>query len=154
MWYSQWAYLEQVYSKVNSCKLKEFSINFLKSLCECVIVISWNQWFMKIGILIQKWFHLIIMINTLLHMFTQLLFWAGNQGNHKNFNPSLQLKKLWLIFMGMKQKKIKMADSKFFRWYFEKFKTPKFYSEIIWPLARKGRNFYDYPGFQPKTTPA
>ena len=26
-----------------------------------------------------------------LHMFTQL-FWAGNQGNHQNFNPSLLLK--------------------------------------------------------------
>ena len=25
---------------------------------------------------------------------------------------------------------------KFFRWYFGKFKKPKFYSEIIWPLSR------------------
>ena len=31
---------------------------------------------------------------------------AGNQSNHKNFDPSLLLKKLWLTFMGMKKKKI------------------------------------------------
>ena len=56
---------------------------------------------------------------TVLHMFTQLLFCAGNQGNHQNFDPSLQPKKLWLMFMGMNQKKYffeeknsKMADSK------------------------------------------
>ena len=40
---------------------------------------------------------------TVLHMFRQLLFLAGNQGNHQNFNPSLLSKKLWLILMGMKQ---------------------------------------------------
>ena len=41
------------------------------------------------------------------------------QGNHQNFNPSLILKQLWLMFIGMKQKKFffskanfKMADSK------------------------------------------
>ena len=44
---------------------------------------------------------------------------AGNQGNHQNFDLSLLPKKLWPIFMGMKQiffffwkKKSKMADSK------------------------------------------
>ena len=26
---------------------------------------------------------------TLLHIFAQVLFWAGNQGNHHNFDPSL-----------------------------------------------------------------
>jgi hypothetical protein len=31
-------------------------------------------------------------------------FLAGNQGNHQNFNPSLIPKKIWPIFMGMKQK--------------------------------------------------
>ena len=40
-----------------------------------------------------------------LHIFGQVLFWAENQGNCQNFNPSLPSKKLWLIFMGMKQKK-------------------------------------------------
>ena len=61
---------------------------------------------------------------TVLHMFTQVLFWAGNQGNHLNFDTSLLPKKLWLIFMGMKQKKIffwkikfKMANSK--NWVFQ-----------------------------------
>ena len=37
---------------------------------------------------------------------------AGNQVNHQNFNPSLIPEKLGPIFMGMKQKKSKMADSK------------------------------------------
>ena len=55
---------------------------------------------------------------TVLHMFTQVLFWAGNQDNHQNFDPSLLPKKLWQTFMGMKQKHIfylfffKIADSK------------------------------------------
>jgi hypothetical protein len=26
---------------------------------------------------------------TVLHIFTQVLFWAGKQGNHQNFDPSL-----------------------------------------------------------------
>ena len=41
-----------------------------------------------------------------LHIFTQVLFWAGNQGNHQNVDPSLLSNKLWLFFMKMKQKKI------------------------------------------------
>ena len=41
-------------------------------------------------------------------MFTQVLFWAGNQDNHLNFDLSLLPKKLRLIFMGMKQKKKKL----------------------------------------------
>ena len=32
-------------------------------------------------------------------------FLAGNQKNHQNFDPSLLTNKLWLVFMGMKQKK-------------------------------------------------
>ena len=56
---------------------------------------------------------------TVLHMFRQVLFGAGNQGNHQNFEKSLLTNKLWHVFMGMKQKKFfflkkkfKMADSK------------------------------------------
>ena len=33
-------------------------------------------------------------IYTVLHIFRQVLFWAGNQGNHKNFDPSLLTNKL------------------------------------------------------------
>ena len=44
---------------------------------------------------------------TVLHIFRQVLFWAGNQGNHQNFDPSLLTNKLWLVFMGMKKKKSK-----------------------------------------------
>ena len=35
---------------------------------------------------------------TVLHMFRQVLFWAGNQGNHQNFEKSLLSYKLWLAF--------------------------------------------------------
>ena len=34
------------------------------------------------------------------------------QGKHQNFDPSILPYKFGLIFMGMKQKKFKMADSK------------------------------------------
>ena len=50
---------------------------------------------------------------SILHSFGQRLYgkclpmtkWAENQVNHQNFDPSLLPKKLWLLFMGMKQKK-------------------------------------------------
>ena len=51
---------------------------------------------------------------TVSHMFAQLLLWAGNQDNHQNFDPSLLLKTLGLIFIGLKQKNL----------FFEK-KNPK-----------------------------
>ena len=34
------------------------------------------------------------------------LFLAGNQVNHQNLDPSMLTYKFWLIFIGMKQKKI------------------------------------------------
>ena len=40
-------------------------------------------------------------------------FLAGTQGNHQNFDPSLLTNKLWLVFMGMKQKKIFFLKKKF-----------------------------------------
>ena len=43
---------------------------------------------------------------TVLHMFRQVLFGAGKQGNHQNFQKSLLTNKLWHVSMGMKQKKI------------------------------------------------
>ena len=61
---------------------------------------------------------------TVLHIFRQVLFGAGNQSNHKNFDLSLLSYKCWLIFIGMKQKnfiyiffKIKMADLKILRFF-------------------------------------
>ena len=42
----------------------------------------------------------------------QVLFRPVNQVNHQNFDPSLIFFKCWLIFIGMKQKKIEMANSK------------------------------------------
>ena len=49
---------------------------------------------------------------TVLHMFTQLLFWAGDQGNHQNFDPSLLAKKLTDFHVDEEKKNSKMADSK------------------------------------------
>ena len=57
-------------------------------------------------------------IYTVLHINRQVLFGAGNQSNHQNFNPFILPYKFGQIFKGMKQKKIllkkkfKMADSK------------------------------------------
>ena len=48
---------------------------------------------------------LMVCMYTVLHMFRQVLFGAGNQGNHQNFEKSLLTNKLWHVFMGMKQKK-------------------------------------------------
>ena len=42
---------------------------------------------------------------TVLHMFTQVLFWAGSQGNHQNFDPFFLPKKL-TDFHGDEAKKI------------------------------------------------
>ena len=41
----------------------------------------------------------------MLHINRQVLFWAGNQGNHQNFKISLLYYKFGLISIGMKQKK-------------------------------------------------
>ena len=52
-------------------------------------------------------------VYTVLHMFRQVLFGAGNQDNHQNFEKSLLTNKLWYVFMGMKQKKIQ--NGRFFK---------------------------------------
>ena len=81
---------------------------------------------------------------TVLHMFMQVLFWAGNQGDHQNFNPSLLPKKLWLIFMGVKQKKIlhffsqngRLKKTDFFKTthsQWKAYKNSSATSEYIWP---------------------
>ena len=54
---------------------------------------------------------------TVLHIYTQLLFWAGNQGNHQNFYPSLLAKRLtdfhgdegWVVLM-IKSRKPKKRE--------------------------------------------
>ena len=51
---------------------------------------------------------------TLLHIHMQLLFWAGNQGNHQNFEKSLLSYKPWLVFMRMKKKKLKKKNQRSF----------------------------------------
>ena len=98
--------------------------------------------------------------------------YAGNQGNHQNFDPFLLPYQFWLIFIGMKQKKKlwkitnKMADSKnqmstlnffcvrtpfwIFFWIFLNFFFASFQSKSgkIYNLARMGQNFDDYHDFQ------
>ena len=44
----------------------------------------------------------------MLHIFRQVLFGAGNQGNHQDFKKSFQSYKCGLIFIGMKQKQKKI----------------------------------------------
>ena len=46
------------------------------------------------------------------HISWHEVFLAGNQSNHQNLVPSMLTYKFWLIFMEMKQKKIKMVNSK------------------------------------------
>jgi hypothetical protein len=55
-------------------------------------------------------------------MFKQLLFWARNQGNHQNFDPSLLLKKLTdfhrngaKIFQNGKLKKLRFSKPQIFK---------------------------------------
>ena len=48
---------------------------------------------------------------------TLMLFYHSRAHNRKNWVPSILTHNVWLIFMGMKQKKIKMADSK--NWVFQ-----------------------------------
>ena len=47
----------------------------------------------------------------MLHMFTQVLFWAINQGNHQNFDPTMLTKKL---FHGAEAKKSEKKNLKIF----------------------------------------
>ena len=52
---------------------------------------------------------------TVLHTFRQVLFWAGNQGNHQNFDPSLLAYKAKVSFEKNKNiffRKIKKANKK------------------------------------------
>ena len=92
---------------------------------------------------------------------------AGNQGNHQNFNPSLLSKNLWLLFMGLRKfffiffwkKKSTVWQNEVFLsrpfWIFFFEKKNFFFCWIPWKIvkgswiARMGRNFDDYPGFQP-----
>ena len=97
-------------------------------------------------------------IYTVLHIFRQVLFGAGKQGNHQNFEKSLLTNKLWHVLMGMKQKLFFVCFSLgHFDFFFFKnifFASSQWKSVNIYRIARIFRNFDDYPGFQPKTTPA
>ena len=86
----------------------------------CLIEISY---YLKYCQLLREYVDCIILKSlpnsyTVFHIFRQVLFWAGNQVNHQNFDPSLLTNTLLLVFMRMKQKKkytkkiFKMADSK------------------------------------------
>ena len=66
---------------------------------------------------------------TVLHIYRQVLFEAENQSNHENIEKALLSYNFGLIFIGMKEKKIKTADSKKLR-----FSTPSilFSAESSW----------------------
>ena len=58
-------------------------------------------------------------IYTVLHIFAQVLFWAGNQGNHQKFRPILATQETLTDFHGDEAKKnSKMANSKI-NWDFQ-----------------------------------
>ena len=59
-----------------------------------------------------KFFMINYITYTFLHIFTQVLFWAGSHGNHHNWVPSVLSNRFWLIFMGMKQRNWELVDSK------------------------------------------
>jgi hypothetical protein len=94
-------------------------------------------------------------------------FWLETIIIIKNWVPSILLHNLWLIFMGMKQKKIKLSIiGDFEKWpFFESailnfiFQKKKIFASFQWKQvkvywsARMDRNFDDYPGLQPKITP-
>ena len=106
---------------------------------------------------------------TVLHMFRQLLFWARTQGNHqKHWNTFLSI--FW-AYVGQPDNHIGwatlmiLASLKFLgknieNWWFSKtwvshfkfyFASSPWKSVKIDSVARMGRNFDNYPDFQPKT---
>ena len=66
---------------------------------------------------------------TVLHIFRQVMFLAGNQGNHQNFEKSLLSYKCWLIFIGMKQTKKKFENFFLNGWLK---KTPPILNVFLW----------------------
>jgi hypothetical protein len=75
---------------------------------------------------------------TVLHIFRQVLFGAGNQGNHQNFEKSLLSYKCWLIFIGMKQKQIQNGRLKKTE-IFNSPNTQYFFMKILWIGPRVSR---------------
>ena len=76
-----------------------------------------------------------IITYTVLHIFRQVLFGVGNQGNHKYFENSLLSYKCWLIFIGMKQKEILFFEKKISKWPTEKnwdFQLPPILNIFSW----------------------
>ena len=52
-------------------------------------------------------------IYTVLHIFRQVLFWAGNQGNHQNFEKSFEISyKCYEFSLGWSKKKKKKIEKK------------------------------------------
>ena len=77
---------------------------------------------------------------TVLHIFRQVLFCAGNYRNYQNFEKSLLTNKLWHVFMGMKHLKKKKS-----KWPTKKSLFPSsansqyFFAKISWigPLVSR-----------------
>ena len=64
--------------------------------------------------------HFTLSVNyTVLHIFAQVLVWAGNQSNSQNFDPSLLPKKLWLIFIWDEAKKNFGKKNPKWNWVFQ-----------------------------------
>ena len=91
-----------------------FCLKITRQRKDFLCFLKWRnaEW---LSFVISKWLRY-----TVLHMFMQLLFWAGNQSNHQNFDPPLLSKNLWLFFMGLSKK----------QFFFSKKKNPK------WPTQK------------------
>jgi hypothetical protein len=68
---------------------------------------------------------------TVLHMFTQLLFWAGDQNNHQNFDPSFLLQTLTDFYVNEAKKKIQNGRHKKTE-FFNSANSQKKNSKISW----------------------
>ena len=76
-----------------------------------------GHWVLKIC----TYLHLVpILLTFCFHVMYSVLytpsFFAGNQGNHQNFVPSLVHHKLWLIWLGMKQQQQKKIWKEKSKW--------------------------------------
>ena len=72
-------------------------VNFSRSFCSNAYLSLFNQIYSTYTV---QYIHCVGNLTP-----THSKEFSGNQGNHQNFDPSLLPKKLWLIFMGLKQKK-------------------------------------------------
>ena len=121
-WYSH-SLLTQAIRKAKSCDEKSLRLKARRP--SNIRFIKIFKYFWNLELLLK--FH---GKYTVLHMFRQVLFGAGNQSNHQNFKKSLLSCKCGLIFIGMKQKKIFFLKNKI-----QNGRLKKTFMKKYWELA-------------------